>query len=262
MLFMLSISVYQPSGSLNYQKNLQFLTEQIKTQDSKLLIFPELFITGYMIRDELFKHHLNLDVEDFKAIRELAEKYDKTVIFGYPEEHKGQYYNSAALISRDIVATVRKIYLPNFGPFEEKIYFSDSNEINVYNTEFGKIGIQICYDIFFPEISKIQALKGADILINISASPITSRFYFENLMVSRAIENSVFYIYNNWAGTQRSLVYWGGSAIIGPKGEILAKAPYFQPHILKYQIDLRDLNIARRLRPTIKDTKVELFRNI
>jgi predicted amidohydrolase len=54
-------------------------------------------------------------------------------------------------------------------------------------------------------------------------------------------------------------VFWGGSAIIGPKGEILAKAPYFEPHVIKYQIDPRDLNIARRLRPTIKDTKVEFF---
>lgn len=259
---MLNLTVYQPSGSLNYHKNLEFLIEQIKTQDSKLLIFPELYITGYLIRDELLKYHLSQESEDFKLIKKMVEKYDKTVIFGFPEEYNNQYYNSAALISKDLAVTVRKIYLPDFGPFEEKIYFSESNEINVFNTEFGKIGLQICYDIFFPEISKIQALKGADILVNISASPITSRFYFENLMVSRAIENTVFFIYNNWAGTQRSIVYWGGSAIIGPQGQVLAKAPYFEPYVMNYKIDLKDLEVARRFRPTIKDTKLELFKNI
>jgi predicted amidohydrolase len=202
-----------------------------------------------------------MDCEDFKLIKNAVEKYDKTVIFGYPEEHNHQYYNSAALISKDLAVTVRKIYLPDFGPFEEKKYFSASNDINVYDTEIGKIGIHICYDIFFPEISKIQALKGADILVNVSASPITSRFYFENLMVSRAIENTVFYIYNNWAGTQRSLVFWGGSAIIGPQGHVLAKAPYFEPYVMNYKIDLKDLKIARRFRPTMKDTKRELLKN-
>jgi predicted amidohydrolase len=257
---MLNVTVYQPSGSLDYQKNLKFLIEQIKTQSSKLLIFPELYITGYVIRDELFKYHLNMDCEDFKLIKNAVEKYDKIVIFGYPEEYNHQYYNSAALISKDLTATVRKIYLPDFGPFEEKKYFSGSNDINVYDTEFGKIGIHICYDIFFPEISKIQALKGADILVNVSASPVTSRFYFENLMVSRAIENTVFYIYNNWAGTQRSLVFWGGSAIIGPQGQVLVKAPYFEPYVMNYKIDLKDLKIARRFRPTMKDTKRELLK--
>lgn len=259
---MIKFAVYQPSGSLNYHKNLEFMMKQIKTNDSKVLIFPEMYITGYLIRDELFKYHLTLDHPDFKNVKKMVEKNDKILIFGYPEEQNGQYFNSAALITRDLAASVRKIYLPNFGPFEEKLYFSGGNEINVYDTDAGKIGIQICYDIFFPEISKIQALKGADVLINISASPITSRAYFENLMLSRAIENTTFFIYNNWAGAQRSLMYWGGSAVISPQGQVLAKAPYFEQSVLTYQIDLNDLKIARRLRPTIKDTKIEIFKKI
>ncbi len=253
---MVRILLAQMKTEFSVEKNKENLIRILEEKEADIYIFPEMYLTGYLIRDAVVERAIP---KDDKIIREIAEKAkNRIVIFGFPEKDEF-IYNSAAVIVDGEINIARKIYLPNFGPFEEKLYFKDGNDISLVNTKFGKIGVQICYDLFFPEIAKIQALNGAKIIINISASPITSRTLFETVIPARAIENTVFFAYVNWAGLMRTMEFWGGSQIYSPRGKLIFKAPYFEEKIEIVEINLDEIEIARTLRPTLRDTKREFF---
>lgn len=246
----------QLRAEFDIDKNAERLLKIVKNNDADIYIFPELYLSGYLLRDKIIEKALSRDAPIMKKIAEVSN--DKILIFGFPEKDNF-LYNSAAIIHNGNIEVARKIYLPNFGPFEEKLYFKEGNEPFVTDTHLGKIGVHICYDAFFPEIAKIQALKGAKMIVNISASPITSRKLFETVIPARAIENTVFFAYVNWVGLQRTMEFWGGSMVYSPKGKLLYKAPYFEERIGIVNIEPDEIDIARRLRPTLRDTKKEFF---
>ncbi len=252
----MKILLAQMRPEFDTRKNLSRLLKIVNSNRADIYIFPELYLTGYLIRDRIVESALRVDDEIFSKIREASE--DRIIIFGFPEKDD-HIYNSAAIVHDGDVDVARKIYLPNFGPFEEKLYFKSGSEPMVIDTKFGKIGVQICYDAFFPEVAKIQALQGAKIIVNISASPITYRAMFEAIIPARAIENTVFFAYVNWAGLQRTMEFWGGSMLYSPRGKLLYKAPYFEESIGIVDVNLVEIDIARRLRPTLRDTKIEFF---
>ncbi len=238
------------------EKNADRLEKIVKNNEADMYIFPELYLTGYLIRDKIVERSINVQDKIMQKIAELSD--NKIIIFGFPEKDEF-LYNSAAVIHDEEIEIARKIYLPNFGPFEEKLYFKEGGAPFITSTALGKIGVQICYDAFFPEVAKIQALKGAELIVNISASPITSRSLFETVIPARAIENTVFFAYVNWVGLQRTMEFWGGSMLYSPRGKLLYKAPYFEEHIGIAEIDMEELNVARMLRPTLRDTHREFF---
>ena len=183
------------------KKNLELMEKTVSESGSDLVVFAELFLTGYMCRDNLGSLAEPLSGDSVSHIAKIAKEHNTHVIFGMPEassEISGQFYNSSVLVYPDErVESYKKLHLANFGPFEEHLYFAKGMEVPVFDTSFGKVGMLICFDCFFPELSKIYALKGADMLVCISASPSTTRIYFEKIMVARAIENTVFFTYTN-----------------------------------------------------------------
>ena len=252
----MKILLAQMRARFDIQNNLKRLLDIAEKNEADMYIFPELYLTGYLIRDKIFERAISLEDEIFEEIVEIAK--DKILIFGFPEKAE-HIYNSAAVIVDGEIKVARKLYLPNFGPFEEKLYFKEGEKPFIEDTKFGKIGVQICYDAFFPEVAKRQALNGANLIMNISASPITSRAMFEKIIPARAIENTVFFVYVNLAGLQRTMEFWGGSMLYSPKGELLYKAPYFEEDIHTVEINLDDINMARRVRPTLRDARKELL---
>jgi predicted amidohydrolase len=247
-------------------KNLGIMEKAVRNTDSDLVVFAELFLTGYMCRDNLTKLAEPLDGESVKKVAKMAKEFDTHIVFGMPErgkEAEGQFFNSSVIIYPDErVESYRKLHLANFGPFEEHLYFGVGNKLPVFETKFGKIGMLICFDCFFPEVSKLYALKGADILVCISASPSTTRIYFEKVIVARAIENTIFFTYTNLVGTELNMTYWGGNTVIGPRGDVKVKGEYFKEEIVNCEINLKELITAREFRPTIRDTRMELFREL
>ena len=159
--------------------NLDMMTKIVERSDADLVVFAEMFLTGYSCRDDLTKLAEYLDGESVKRVVDMAKEHDTHIVFGMPEKGKeiqGQVFNSAVLVCPDErVERYRKMHLVNFGPFEEYHYFGRGNELPVFDTRLGKIGMLVCYDIFFPEATKILALKGADLLVHISASPSATR---------------------------------------------------------------------------------------
>ncbi len=250
----MKVAIYQPYKNLGVEGNLRSMLSFMEENDAHLYVFPELYLTGYLIRDDLYLKALSREDERFMMLSRLMAEKKRNIIFGFPEKENGFLYNSAmAIDEKGEIHVYRKMRLPNFGPFEEMIYFKPGNETVTFNTSHGTVGIEICYDIFFPFITQELAMKGSKYVVNISASPVTSRALFEMLIPVRAIENTVFFIYNNWAGTQRNIVFWGGSTIVSPRGAILKKAQYIFEEKITQELDEDEIRIARTFRPVLRD---------
>ncbi|HHH80280.1 MAG TPA: carbon-nitrogen hydrolase family protein [Thermoplasmatales archaeon] len=246
--------------------NIETMKKYINKEKADLYVFGELFLCGYRCKDELRDLAEPIDGSSIKEMKKIAAENNCYIIFGMPlkdENIKGLIKNAAVMVyPNGKVDVYKKWFLPTFGPFEEKIFFDEGEELKVFETRFGKIGVLICYDIYFPEIARAYTLQGADMLVCISASPSTTRKYFERLFPARAIENTVFVVYSNLVGTQEDLVFWGGSQLYTPLGELVAKTTLFKEEIKVVDVDFNELEQARAVRPVLRDLRPEIYHDL
>ena len=246
--------------------NLEKMAKHIGKTKADMYVFGELTICGYHVKDELRDIAETVNGPSIKYMKELAKKNKCYIVFGMPLKNstvKGLINNSAILIHPNgKVDTYNKWFLPTVGPFEEKIFFDEGENLKICDTKFGKIGLIVCYDIFFPELCRAYALLGADIIICISATPSVTRKLFETLIPARAVENTVFFIYVNLVGTQENLVFWGGSQIYDPLAKLIYKAPYFKESVKVCDIDLKQMEFSRAVRPVLRDIKSEIYQDL
>ena len=244
----------------NKSKNIKKMKKIIEGEEADLYVFGELSLTGYICREEIFSLAESKEGESIKELQKISKEKNCGIIFGMPiEERKGVVYNSAVLVEQEKINIYNKNFLANFGPFEEKFYYKEGEDAPVFDTSHGKIGLCICYDIFFPELIKAFALKGADLIVCISASPTISKEYFEKVLPARAIENTVFMAYSNLVGEEEGLTFWGGSQIYDAKGNLIAKAEEYKEDYVICEIDFETLKEARIARPTLRNTKSGIF---
>ena len=258
----LKISAVQAAPVVgNKEENLRIIEEYTVREKAELIIFPELFLTGYLCKDELPRLGITLHGWEIKRLEDISRSTGSYIIVGAPvTTERGELFNSALLIGPEgYIGRYDKFHLPNFLPFEESIFFTEGKKIPVFDTDIGRIGMLICYDIFFPEVVQALSLQGAQIVVNISASPSISRDFFETLTPARAVENTVFYIYTNLVGTEERLTFWGGNTIVSPKGFIITKGKYFEEQAVSATIDLREIKSARLGRPVLRDKRREAF---
>ena len=243
-------------------KNLKKLEKAVGAAKADLLLAGELFLSGYMARDAFAQLAEPIDGPAVKTVQFIAQEYSTHVVFGMAEREEStkRLFNSSVLVAPDgKVASYRKVYLANFGPFEEGLYFGRGDGLTLAETKLGKIGLLICYDAFFPELAKAYALRGADVLAIISASPATSKPFFDRILPARAIENALPVLYANLVGTELNIVFQGGTQAIGPRGEDLGKAADFVESTVVSEVDLRDVKTARTFRPTLRDTRKDMW---
>ncbi len=247
-------------------ENLETIKKYIQHTKADMYVFGEMFLTGYPCKDEWQNLAETKDDESMSFLKDLASKNDCYIVLGMPlkdESVKALIRNAAVLIHPSgKVDVYEKWFLPTFGPFEEKLYFDEGEKLPVFDTKFGKIGLLICYDLYFPELAKAFSLQGADMIICISASPSTTRKYFEMLLPARALENTTYIAYVNLVGTQEDLVFWGGAQVYDALGSCLVKAPYFEPSIVTCEFDPKDVERLRPNRPVLRDTRADLFKDV
>jgi predicted amidohydrolase len=263
----LIVTLAQVTSKLHEEEsNLKRMRDIVRRTKGRIVIFPELNLTGYMPRDDLLSRAETIVGPVVRSVVRLAKETKKDIVFGLPmmdEQVPGLVYNSCLLATgTGQLHRYDKLYLPTFGPFEEKVFFAEGKRAVVAEGKHAKIGLMICYDMFFPELAKLETLLGAQILINISAAPTTSRSSFRRVMPGRAVENAIFVAYCNMVGVHGSLVFGGGSALFGPRGEELARGKDLEEDIVEAEIDLGEIEIARRFRPTVRDTRVEILDEI
>lgn len=242
-------------------KTMEETAKNARKKNVELLIFPELALTGYVCRDLFYQLAEPLSGPTVKLLQRAAEQNGLAIIFGMPTKGnlKGIIYNSSVLIDEGgDIYSYNKIFLPTHSIFDEKRYFRCGQEISCFEIGKFKIGLTICYDIYFPEIYRILALEGADIVACISASPSTRQDYFEVLTKARAIENGIFHIFVNRIGTEDGLQFWGGSRIVSPNGDLLVKGKYYDEDLVVSTIDLDDSEKVRPFIPTIRDLRPEI----
>jgi predicted amidohydrolase len=226
-----SVVQFEPKPFREKEENAEFHIENIKKlgDDNDLIIFPELsltnfFETGPNARLNYWEEAEPLDGKYVKMIMEAAKQKDVHVIFGMAEktDRDVYLYNSAILLAPEgIKGVFHKMHLPR----HEKFFFMPGGEPEVFDTRLGKIGISICYDMFFPETSRVLALKGAEIIVNIgsvwkggSKGGIGSgstelgeskERFFDLMPVMQALHNQVFFISANCSGK------WNGGEEVG-----------------------------------------------
>lgn len=237
--------------------NVQAVAKALDTDDD-LVVFPELFLTGYNIGDDVQRLAFTDGDERLGPLVDAAKKHATHLVVGAPySPRSGITYNAALCIDDEGSLTwVPKRALPTFTTFREGLFFAHGDDQPVWRTRLGAFGIGICYDLYFPEFHKRQALDGADILLNISASPSASRRFFETILPARAVENACFMLYSNNVGSQDGIVFWGGSQAYGPRGDLLGRHEEYEDGSLRLELDLTDLTAAREFRPTIRDSDV------
>ena len=223
-----------------------------RDEGAALVVFPELALTGYPPEDLLLKTSF-LEAAD-AALRELAgQTHGIAAVVGYPEKAEDVYNSAAVLADGDVLATYRKIYLPNYGVFDEQRYFQSGAEAAIVELNGIPLGLSICEDIWEPgPPAMTEALAGAQVILNLSASPyrmgVGARR--ERMLIQRAVDNLTAVVFVNTVGGQDELVFDGHSLAIDQDGQVLARAPQFEESLTFCSIDPRAITAAR-----LRDTR-------
>jgi len=244
----------------NLEKINMVLKKYANKNEPTLILFPELYLTGYMIKEMVHKLAEEIPGPSTQKIQEILADYPNVLVaIGMPERAlypRGVLYNSYVFISREGVEEVyRKRHFPTFGVFDEHRYFKPGpfSVPNLIEFEEFRIGAQICYDTFFPEVARALALVGADLVAIPSAAPTASRPLWPKILYARAVENTVFIAYINTVGYQDDLEFFGESRLIDPLGKDIIVGKSYEEDIISALIDLRSIIRAREIRPVQKD---------
>lgn len=205
-----------------------------------VVAFPELAVTGYPPEDLLLKPQFITDnLHALQVIRE--EVWDITAIVGFVDR-RGDIYNAAAVIhNKAVVDVYHKVYLPNYGVFDEFRYFRAGTRLPVYSLGDAAFGVNICEDIWYPEgPARGQAFAGADLIVNINASPYHrgKAAFRERMLATRAADNAAIIAYLNTVGGQDELVFDGHSLVINERGDVIARGRQFEEDLI-----IADLNL-------------------
>jgi len=250
----------------NKKNNIKKMEKYIKKTKADFYVFGEMTLTGYPLKDEIRDFAEKINGPSIKKIKKISKENNCYIAFGMPlkdDKVEGLNHNSAVLIHPNgKTDAYHKWFLPTFGPFEEKIFYDAGETLEIFNTKYGKVGLIVCYDLFYPELCKAYSQMGAEMIICISASPSVTRKYFETLIPARAIENTVFMIYSNIVGTQEELVFWGGSQAYDPLSNLLVKGNYFKENIVTCEIDFEKIKTARANRPVLRDIRPEIYQDL
>jgi len=261
-LALAQISSKRENKKANFAK-IEQLTLNAKQEKTDLIIFPELSLTGYVVLDQIYELAETIPGATTTKVEALAKKTGMHIIFGMPElseKTQATVFNTAAIVGpQGLIGKYRKMYLPTHSVFEEKRYFRPGYEPASFQTDIGNIGLCICYDVFFPEVLRLTRLKGAQLIVCISASPAVRRGYFEILTSARALENTAYLAYVNLAGVEDGLQFWGGSRLVSPTGDVVANAKYDEEDFVICDVDYKDLAVAETFIPTLRDLRPELF---
>ncbi|MBW9256565.1 MAG: NAD+ synthase [Candidatus Thiodiazotropha sp. (ex. Lucinisca nassula)] len=194
------------------------------------LVFPELAITGYPPEDLLLRPHFIQRVE--RAIELICSEVSHVcLVIGYPRYRDGKLFNVAGVVAGgQLIAEYEKQKLPNYSVFDEKRYFSPGREAVTFNLKGVQLGLTVCEDIWEAEPAAMSRAAGAQVLLNLNASPfhIGKAPEREDLVQQRALDNGIPIIYTNLVGGQDELVFDGGSFAVDATGNLVHRAPFFE----------------------------------
>ena len=264
----------------NLKKTLA-LTEQAAKKGAKIICTQELFRSQYFCQSE---DHAHFDLAESipgpssAAFQKIAKKYGVVIVASLFERRaSGLYHNTAVIIDADgsLLGIYRKMHIPDDPLFYEKFYFTPGDTgFRAWQTKFGKIGVLICWDQWYPEGARITSLQGAEILFYPTAigwHPKEKAEYganqhgaWEIIQRSHAVANGCYVAAVNRIGLEQpiggdGLEFWGQSFVAGTSGQILAKASVDQEEILLVPIDLGKVDVTRTHWPFLRDRRIDAY---
>jgi len=269
---MLKIAGIQMNCQGDKIKNLnkaQLLAEIAVDQGAKILCFQELFHTHWFPVDihpgnfEMAEEVLGPTTE---TMQKIAQRTETVMVLPIFEKGAGEaHYNSAVIIDADgkILGQYRKIHVPQIPLWEEKAYFQPGDlGFPVFATRFGQIGVQICWDNFFPEGSRILALKGAQMIFSPTAAAFASQKKWEKVICANAVTNGVYIFRVNRVGKEPKQNFYGKSFCASPEGDLIAEPSGAHEGVVMAEIDLLEIERTRRVWTFWRDRRPEVYGEI
>src|SRR6266704_6066747 len=227
----------------NAQKIVDWI-DRARDVEAEIVTFPELALTGYPPEDLLLKPQF-IDANLLELEKIVSRTRDITAVIGFVDR-QGDIFNAAAIAQNGkLLTTYHKIYLPNYGVFDDFRYFQPGRSCPVLQMDGATVGVSICEDIWYPDGPVfLQALSGgAEVIINISSSPYHAgkRRWRERMLATRAADNTVIVAYNNLVGGQDELVFDGDSLVFDENGELIARGKQFEEDLIVVDLDVESV---------------------
>ena len=275
------IGLIQMTSSNDSNENLQAAIDSIREAAAKgaqIICLPELFLSNYFCQTENPKNFSLAEPipgPTSLVMAQLAKELEVVLIVPLFEKRtEGIYHNSAVIIDADgsIVGTYRKMHVPDDPCFYEKYYFTPGdNGFKSFSTRYGKVGVLICWDQWFPEAARLTALTGAQFLFYPTAigyqecdrmeSPYQISAW-ETIQKSHAISNGLFLASVNRGGKESGLTFWGRSFICNPFGKILKQANGSEPQIILASCSLPEIESVRQHWPFLRDRRIDSYQHL
>ena len=270
--------VAEPAKNL---KKVLALTEQAAKKGAKIICTQELFKSQYFCQEENHEHFKLAEPipgPSTKAFQKIAKQYQAVIIASLFERRaSGLYHNTAIIIDADgsLLGIYRKMHIPDDPLYYEKFYFTPGDTgFKAWDTAYGKIGVLICWDQWYPEGARLTALQGAEILFYPTAigwHPGEKAEYgtnqhgaWETIQRSHAVANGCYVAVANRIGLEKpigdpGIEFWGQSFVAGTSGQILAKASVDQEEILLVPVDLGKVDVTRTHWPFLRDRRIDAY---
>ncbi len=278
----IKVAATQMTCTWETEENITKATNLIKQAADKganIILLQELFQTPYFCiqyDEDIFKLAQNFENNKIlKQMSELAKKFNVVLPISFFEKDNNAYFNSIAVINADgnILGKYRKSHIPDGPGYLEKYYFNPGNTgFKVWDTNFGKIGIGICWDQWFPEAARIMALKGAEILFYPTAigdelmSEYDSSGSWQRVMQGHAAANIMPVVASNRIGSEsvKGQVngFYGKSFICDRSGKIIAEASKDKEEVILAEIDTEENHLFRRNWGLFRDRRTDLYKEI
>lgn len=254
------------TATLNHTEELIRLSAD---KGAKVIALPQLFALPWFpatINTDNFNLAEDEDGETISFMRELSSKLDIAIVTPIFEKYKDKYFNTAFVTGPDgdVLGKYRKMHVPQIPLWEERSYFTPGDlGFTIIETPYAKIGIQLCWDVFFPEGMRILALNGADIVIAPTASAFEhSSSKWERAISASAHANGLFVMRVNRIGIEGEQSFYGRSFCAGPDGEFLVKPAGSLEGVIMAECDLNVIGTVRKDWVFMKDRRPDTYKTI
>ena len=276
-----TVALLQQTRNNNVEQNLGATIQEIKKSakmGAQIICLQELFRSQYFCQSEnsdAFKLSEAIPGPTTKTLSKLAQELEIVIISPLFEKRtEGLYHNTAVIIDADgsIVGTYRKMHIPDDPYFYEKFYFTPGDiGFKSFPTRYGRVGILICWDQWFPEAARLVTLSGAQFIFyptaigyhNIDTLEVNRQISaWETIQKSHAIANGVFLASVNRVGKEDNITFWGKSFVCDPFGEIIDQAGETTSENLIVKCDLLKIEKSRQDWPFLRDRRVDAYQNL
>ena len=252
--------------------NLAIVADAVRAAaaDGALLtVLPELALTGYLLQDLV--PEVAMPADDGRLLGIGREVPGMLIAVGFVEETDDHRYANSAALLRDgeLIGLHRKVYLPTYGLFDEGRFTRPGDRVRTHETAVGRIGLSVCEDFWHASLPMLQALDGAELLVNLAAGPsrapgstagLAAIEGWHKMQDTYALLGTVALAFCNRVGNEEGLTFWGGSRLLAADGSTVVQAPLWEEALVVGALDTDDLRMQRYAMPLLADERLELVR--